>query len=257
MTPMTHLLRFALGALLALNTVAAAAQQLTVSAATSLTEALREIGARFEAGRPGVTLRFNFAASGPLLQQIVQGAPVDVFVSADDETVARGIEQKVLDAGSARTIASNTLVLIRPIAGAPELRTPADLTRPEVQRIAIGKPATTPVGRYTRQALAAAGLWEPLQPRFVPTDTVRQVLDYVARGEVEAGFVYRTDAAVMPDKVQVVAVVGGHEPIRYPAVLVSDGRHKALAAEFITFLGTPAAQDVLARRGFAPAVSAR
>jgi molybdate transport system substrate-binding protein len=255
--PMKHLLRFVLGALLAVAMFSAAAQQLTVSAASSLTEALREIGARFEAGRPGVTMRFTFAAPTALLQQIVQGAPVDVFVSADQETVARGVEQKVLDDGSARIFASNTLVLIQPLAGGPSLRTLADLTRPEVQRIAIGKPATVPAGRYTRQALVAAGLWEPLQPRFVPADSVRQVLDYVARGEVEAGFVYRTDAAVMPDKVQVVAVVGGHEPIRYPAVLVSDGRHKALAAEFITFLGTPAAQDVLARRGFAPAVSAR
>jgi molybdate transport system substrate-binding protein len=251
MMPIKRFARITLGVLLTFTTLASAAQQLTVSAAASLTEALREIGARFEAARPGVTLRFNFAASGPLLQQIVQGAPVDVFVSADEETVARGIEQKVLDAGSRRSVASNTLVLIRPITGAPELRTPADLARAEVQRIAIGKPATTPVGRYTQQALAAAGLWEPLQPRFVPADNVRQVLDYVARGEVEAGFVYRTDAAVMPDKVQVVTVVGGHEPIRYPAVVVSDSRHKARAAEFIAFLGTPAAQDVLARRGFA------
>jgi molybdate transport system substrate-binding protein len=229
----------------------AMAQQLTVSAAASLTDALREIGPRFEAARPGVTLRFNFAASGLLLQQIVQGAPVDVFVSADEETVARGVEQKVLDDTSRRIFAGNTLVLIRPTQGGPELRALADLARPEVRRIAIGKPATVAAGRYAQQALAAAQLWEPLQPRFVPADTVRQVLDYVARGEVEAGLLFGTDAALMPDKVQVVAVVGGHAPIRYPAVVVSDSRNRALAAAFIAFLATPAAQDVLARRGFA------
>jgi len=241
----------ALAAVLAAASAPAVAQQLTVSAAASLTEALREIGPRFEAGKPGVTLRFNFAASGPLLQQIVQGAPVDVFVSADEETVLRGVDQKVLDEASRRVFAANTLVLIRPTQGGPELRALADLARPEVKRIAIGKPASAPFGRYTQQALTAAQLWEPLQPKLVPGDTVRQVLDYVARGEVEAGFVYSTDAAVMPDKVQVVAVVGGHAPIRYPAVVVSDSRHKALASEFIAFLSTPAAQEALARRGFA------
>jgi molybdate transport system substrate-binding protein len=241
----------AAAAVLALAAAPTAAQQITVSAAASLTDALREIGPRFEATKPGVTLRFNFAASGPLLQQIAQGAPVDVFVSADEETVVRGVEQKVLDDTSRRVFAANTLVLIRATHGGPELRTLADLARPEVRRIAIGKPATTPVGRYTQQALAAAQWWEPLQPRLVPADSVRQVLDYVARGEVEAGFVYSTDAAVMPDKVQVVTVVGGHAPIRYPAVVVADSRHKALAAEFVAFLTTPAAQDVLSRRGFA------
>jgi len=238
-------------ALLVAAAASALAQQVTVSAAASLTEALREIGPRFEAAHPGVTLRFNFAASGPLLQQIVQGAPVDVFVGADEETVARGVEQKMLDEASRRVFAANTLVLIRATQGGPELRALSDLARPEVRRIAIGKPASTPAGRYTQQALSAAQLWEPLQPKLVPGDTVRQVLDYVARGEVEAGFVYSTDAALMADRVQVVTVVTGHASIRYPAVVVTDSKHKALAAEFIAFLSAPAAQDVLARRGFA------
>jgi molybdate transport system substrate-binding protein len=230
--------------------VPALAQQLTVSAAASLTDALREIAPRFEATRPGVTLRMNFAASGVLLQQVLHGAPVDVFVSADEDTVARGVEQKVLDAASRRVFAANSLVLIRPLQGGPELSKLSDLARPEVRRIAIGKPASAPVGRYAQQALVAAGLWQPLQPRLVPADTPRQVLDYVARGEVDAGFVYRTDAALMADKVQVVAVVVGHAPIQYPAVVVSDSRHPALAAAFVHFLTTPAAQDVLQRRGF-------
>ena len=249
-------------ALLCAASVAAQAQQLTVSAAASLSEALREIATRFEASRPGVTVRLNFAASGPLLQQIVQGAPADVFVSADEETVTRGVQARVLDADSRRVFAGNTLVLIRPrsrplsrppghpLKGAPDLTAPADLVRPEFKRIAIGKPATVPAGRYTQQALVAAGVWEALQAKLVPSDSVRQVLDYVSRGEAEAGFVYRTDAALMVTKVHVVGPVAGHVPIRYPAMVVSASPLKALAGDFVAFLSGSVAQAILARRGF-------
>ena len=242
--------RALVAALMCLAALAVHAQQLTVSAAASLTEALREIATRFEASRPGVTVRLNFAASGPLLQQIVQGAPADVFVSADEETVTRGLQARVLDADSRRIFAANMLVLIRPLKGAPDLASPADLVRPEFKRIAIGKPATVPAGRYTQQVLVAAGVWESLQAKLVPSDSVRQVLDYVSRGEAEAGFVYRTDAALMATKVHVVGTVGGHVPIRYPAVVVSASPLKALAGDFVAFLSGPVAQDILARRGF-------
>ena len=242
-----HLL---VAALLCVASVAVQAQQLTVSAAASLTEALREIATRFEASRPGVTVRLNFAASGPLLQQIVQGAPADVFVSADEETVTRGVLAQVLDANSRRVFAANTLVLIRPLKDAQGLASPADLVRPEFKRIAIGKPATVPAGRYTQQALVAAGVWHLLQAKLVPSDSVRQVLDYVSRGEAEAGFVYRTDAALMATKVHVVGTVGGHVPIRYPAVVVSASPLKALAGDFVAFLSAPVAQAILAQRGF-------
>lgn len=238
------------GLLLALVPLLAAAQQLTVSAAASLTDAFREIGARFEAARPGVTVRFNFASSGVLIQQIVQGAPVDVFASADHETMTRGIEQKVIDAATRRDFASNTLVMIAPLQGAPALATLADLGRAEVRRVAVGKLATVPVGRYTRQALDSAGMWQAVEPKIVFADNVRQVLDYVARGEVEAGFVYRTDAGIMKDKVRVVLTAGGHSPITYPAAVVSDSRHPALAREFLAFLFGGEAQAILARFGF-------
>jgi molybdate transport system substrate-binding protein len=237
--------------LLLLAATPAAAQTLTVSAAASLTDALREIGARFEAARPGATVRLNFASSGVLIQQIVQGAPVDVFVSADQETMARGIEQKVLDAASKRDFASNTLVMVVPSQGAPALAALADLGKPEVRRIALGKLATVPAGRYARQALESAGLWAAAEPKIVFADNVRQVLDYVARGEVEAGFVYRTDAALMKDKVRVVLTVGGHAPIAYPAAVVAESRQPALAREFHRFLFGAEAQTILARFGFA------
>jgi molybdate transport system substrate-binding protein len=227
----------------------ASAQQLTISAAASLTEAFRDIGSRFEAARPGASVRFNFAASGVLLQQIAQGAPVDVFASADQETMNRAADQRLIDVDTRRDFAANALVLVAPPDG--EVRTLADLARPSVKRIAIGKPASVPVGRYTQQALETARLWAGLQPKLVHADNVRQVLDYVARGEVEAGFVYRTDAALARDKVRIALSVAGHAPVTYPVAVVSDSRQPALARDFATFVQGPEAQAILGRHGFA------
>ena len=183
------------------------AQTLTVSAAASLADAMREIGTRFEATRTGSSVRFNFAASGVLVQQIVQGAPVDVFASADAQTMDRGIAARVIDATTRRDFAANALVMVTAADGAPALSALKDLAGPSVKRIAIGKPASVPAGRYAQQALTAAGLLPALEPRLVYADNVRQVLDYVSRGEVEAGFVYRTDALLLKDKVQLVMTV--------------------------------------------------
>ena len=226
------------------------AQQLTVSAAASLTDAFKEIGARFEAAKPGAAVRFNFAASGVLLQQIVQGAPVDVFVSADQDTMNRGAEQKLIAADTRRDFAANSLVLITPAQGAPAIAALPDLNKPEVKRIAVGKVASVPVGRYTQQALEGVQLWAGLQPKLVFADNVRQVLDYVSRGEVEAGFVYRTDAELLKDKVRIALTVGGHAPVTYPAAVVADSKQAALAKAFVVYLSGSEAQAILAKYGF-------
>lgn len=230
--------------------LAGQAQQLTVSAAASLTDAFKELAPRFEAARPGATLRFNFAASGVLLQQIVQGAPVDVFASADQETMNRGVNQKVIAADTRKDFAANSLVLISPTQGAPAIGALADLNQPGVKRIAVGKVASVPVGRYTQQALESAQLWTALQPKMVFADNVRQVLDYVSRGEAEAGFVYRTDAELLKDKVRITMTVGGHTPVTYPVAIVTDSKQAALARDFIAFLGGSEAQAILAKYGF-------
>ena len=242
--------KFLIAALMIALPFAAAAQQITVSAAASLTEAFKEIGQKFEATKSGVTVRYNFAASGVLIQQISQGAPVDVFASADQETMNRGAEQKLIDRDTRRDFAANSVVLVAPAQGGPELKSLADLSKPEVKRIAIGKTETVPVGRYTKQSLEAANLWAPLQPKLVQADSVRQVLDYVSRGEAEAGFVYRTDAAIMGDKVRVVLTTSGHTPVTYPVAVVADSRQKALAQDFIAFLSSAEAQQVMTRYGF-------
>jgi molybdate transport system substrate-binding protein len=229
--------------------LAQATQGLTVSAAASLTESFREIGARFDASHGGTT-RFNFAASGVLIAQIGQGAPVDVFVSADPETVDRGVKDKLLDLGTRRDFATNSLVLIAAADSTAALTGVTDLAGPGVRHVAVGKPASVPVGRYTRQALEAAGLWARIETRIVYADSVRQALDYVSRGEAEAGFVYRTDALLAKDKVRIVTPVQDHAPVRYPAAVVQDSRQPAAARAFVDYLLGPEAQAILARHGF-------
>ncbi len=228
----------------------AAAQTLTVSAAASLGEAIKDIASAFKATRPGVDVRINLGASGVLLQQISQGAPADVLLSADEATVDRGLSQKLLDPATRRDFATNALVLVAPLDGPATLRGLADLSAPGVRRIALGKPATVPAGRYAQEVLEAARLWQPLAPKYIYADSVRQVLDYVARGEVDAGLVYRTDAALLADRLRVVAPLATATPIRYPAVVVSDSRQPALARDFVTFLASEPARQVLQRHGF-------
>ena len=231
---------------------AASAQQLTISAAASLTDAFKALAPQFTSSRPGVTLRFNFAASGVLLQQLAYGAPVDVFASADQDTMDRAAAQNLIASGSGSrsNFVSNSLVLIEPAQGGTGLKTLQDLSRPDVKRIAIGKPATVPVGRYTQQALTAAQLWPLLELKLVQADSVRQVLDYVSRGEADAGFVYRTDAAIMGDKVRVVLALSTGAPVVYPVAVVADSAQPALAKDFVAFLNSASAQQTLGKFGF-------
>ncbi|MGO8762854.1 MAG: molybdate ABC transporter substrate-binding protein [Desulfobaccales bacterium] len=226
------------------------AQELTVSAAASLTNAFPEIGKSFEQQHPGTKVIFNFAASGPLLQQIAQGAPVDVFASADQKTMNQAQEKGLIVPASRKNFVSNTLVLIVPQDSKLALSGLKDLASPAVKRVAVGNPATVPVGRYAQEALAQAGLWEGLQPKLIMGESVRQVLDYVSRGEVDAGFVFATDAAIAKGKVKTVAEVQGHQPIVYPVALVAASQKKELAQEFLNFLSAPEGMAILSKYGF-------
>ena len=248
--PSAHLRRSLVGALLALASLLAAAADLTVSAAASLTNAFKELGPLFEAQNPGTSVVFNFGASDALLAQIAKGAPADVFASADQETMGRADTQKLLAPGSRRNFVANTLVMIVPADSTLSLKAPADLQKPEVKRIAIGHPASVPVGRYTRGSLEKSKLWAGVEPKAVFAQNVRQALDYVARGEVEAGFVYATDAAIMKDKVKVVATLPTNTAITYPIASVAGSPNPDVARKFLDFVLTPSAQTVLARYGF-------
>ncbi len=233
-----------------LTSLASQAAEITVSAASSLTNALRDIGPLFEAANPGTKVQFNFAASGPLLAQITKGAPVDVFVSADQETMDRAQAQGFVKPGQRRDVVSNSLVVIVPAGGSKSPAALGDLTQPAYARIAIGLPASVPVGRYTKGVLEAANLWGAVEPKMIGANSVRQALDYVARAEVDAGFVYATDAAIMPDKVKVALTVPTTKPVLYPIAALAAAPQPAAAARFVDFLFTPPAQAVLSKYGF-------
>jgi molybdate transport system substrate-binding protein len=226
------------------------AQELTVSAAASLTNAMPEIGKSFEQQHPGVKVIFNFAATGPLLQQIAQGAPVDVFASADQKSMNQAQEKGLIVPASRKDFVSNTLVLIVPQDSKLAMSGLKDLAAAAVKKVALGNPASVPVGRYTQEALAKAGLWEALQPKLIMGESVRQVLDYVSRGEVDAGFVFATDAAIAKGKVKTVIEVKGHQPIVYPAALVAASQKQALGQEFLNFLFAPESVAILTKYGF-------
>jgi molybdate transport system substrate-binding protein len=242
--------RFLAAAALLCATGASLAADITVSAASSLTNAFREIAQGYEAQHPGSKVALNFGASGALLQQMSKGAPVDVFASADQETMDMALQQGLVKAADRRDFVRNTLVLIVPADSSSQLTRLADLAQPAIKRIAIGIPASVPVGRYTRHALETARLWTALEPKAINTQNVRQSLDYVARGEVDAGFVYATDAALMKDKVRVAFEVPLDIAISYPIARTAASVNAADAERFVSYVLSPAGQAVLARFGF-------
>jgi molybdate transport system substrate-binding protein len=237
-------------ALSSLYVSCAHAAELIVSAAASLTNAFGEVGKLFEANHPQDKVTFNFASSGALLAQIAKGAPADVFASADMVTMDRAEKQNLLAPGTRRNLLHNKLVLIAPAASTISLSSLASLGNAAVRRVAIGNPAAVPAGRYAKAALEAAGLWSKLEPKHILAQNVRQALDYVARGEVDAGIVYATDAAIMKGKVRVAAEIPLDEPIAYPVAIVKDTRNRALADAFSQMLQSPAAQAIFTRYGF-------
>ncbi|CAN5647382.1 molybdate ABC transporter substrate-binding protein [soil metagenome] len=234
----------------ALLSLSAHAADLTVSAAASLTNAFKDLAPVFEAANPGTKLQMNFAASGALLQQMTAGAPVDVFASADQETMDQAQAKNLVLPADRSNFVSNALVVITPTGATLVPKALSDLAKPEYKRIAIGLPASVPVGRYTKSVLEQAGLWEGIEPRMIGAQSVRQALDYVARGEVEAGFVYATDAAIMTDKVVVAMAVPTTKPILYPIATIATSANAAEARKFVAFIQSPQSQAVLARYGF-------
>jgi len=234
--------------LLLLGAATARAGELTVSAAASLTEAFAEIAERYQAEHPGTRVRLNFGASGALLQQIARGAPVDVFASADQATMDRAQQLGLVRAAARRNFTGNRLVLVVPADSRRKLAALGDLL--SVERFAIGRPDSVPAGRYARDALDAAGLWGQLQGRAVGAQNVRQALDYVARGEVNAAFVYRSDTGRMAERVRIAFEVPLRQAIRYPVAPLADSADPAEAARFVDYLLAAPGQAVLARHGF-------
>jgi molybdate transport system substrate-binding protein len=233
---------------------AARAQDVTLSVAVSLKEATEELGRSFMAARPGVTLRYNFGASGDLQKQIEAGAPVDVFLSAAQRQMDDLEKQNLIVPASRQAFARNVLVVIKPADSRIDITKPADLLEARVGRIVIGSPKTVPAGQYAEESLRALGLWDRLQPKLVFSENVRQALDYVARGEVDAGFVYTTDAASRAQGVKEAfrPPDNSYRPVIYPGAVVAASKQAALAQAFLDLLGGPEGRAVLGRFGFQP-----
>lgn len=228
----------------------ALAADLVVSAASSLTDAFKNVAQVYEAKNPGTRVVLNFGASDVLMQQVVNGAPADVFASADQTAMDKAASEKVVNTATRKDFAANQIVMIVPADSKLKLTALKDLGNADVKRVAYGNPASVPVGRYAKSALEAAGLWSTVEAKGVLAQNVRQALDYVARGEVEAGFVFATDAAVMADKVKVAVRVPATTPVTYPIAAVAGTKQEAQANGFIAFVLSPAGQGILAKYGF-------
>ena len=256
MARFTRTLPAALVVAMALLAVAspARAQEVILSVAVSLKEATEELGRSFMAARPGVTLRYNFGASGDLQKQIEAGAPVDVLLSAAQRQMDELEKQNLIVASSRRAFARNVLVVIKPADSSVDFAKPADLLEARVKRIVIGSPKTVPAGQYAEESLRALGLWDRLQPKLVFSENVRQALDYVARGEVDAGFVYTTDAASRAQGVKEAfrPPDDSYRPVIYPGAVVAASKQAALAQAYLDLLGSAEGRAVLSRFGFQP-----
>lgn len=228
---------------LALTGCAHRAPELTLSAAASLHPAIDQAVAKFN----GAKVVCNFGASGSLARQIVNGAPTDVFISAGPKPMADLETRGLLLAGARRDLLRNDVVLIT--TGATGCFD--SLTGPQVKHIAIGEPNSVPAGDYARQVLTRLGLWDPLQPKFVFAQDVRQVLTHVAEGNADAGIVYATDARIEPKvRVACAAPPGSHDPVVYPMAVVKSTRDADAARALAAFLAGPEARAVFQAHGF-------
>jgi molybdate transport system substrate-binding protein len=227
--------------------------ELVVSAAASLTDSLRQLQTNWEAKHPDVKLRFNFGASGVLQQQIEQGAPADLFISAAAKNMQALVDKGLIDKTRQTILLKNELVLIVPKTKEEPVKQLADLAKPETKRIAVGEPESVPAGGYAKEALTNAGLWDALQAKLVFCKDVRQVLTYVESGNADAGFVYRTDALTSK---QVTAAqpmdAKLYTPVEYPIGVVKATSHAKEAQELYDYLKTKEASDVFAGFGFTP-----
>ena len=230
------------------------ASDLQVSAASSLSNAFKAIAQRYQQINPATKIQFNFGASGALLQQLAKGAPIDVFATADQETMDAATKQELILQGERKNFIRNALVVVQAKTSTIPLNSLEGLTQTSVKRIAIGNPASVPAGRYAMHALTQAKLEATLAPKFINTLNVRQALDYVAREEVEAGFVYASDAAIMSDKVKVSFMVPLSEDLLYPVAiskeLQKDANKLKEAKSFVQFLLSAEAQAILLKYGF-------
>jgi len=228
----------------------AASGDLLVFAAASLTDALNELAAAYEKGG-GEHVSLSLGASSTLARQIEAGAPADLFLSADEAKMDDLEEHRLVLPGTRRDRLSNALVVVVPAASRLRIGSLADLARPDIRRLALADPAAVPAGIYAKSFLQQKGIWPKVSDRVVPTENVRAALAAVESGSVEAGIVYKTDAAISK-KVRVAYEVPRAEGprIAYPFAVVATSQHPDAARKLLAYLESPAASEVFQRYGF-------
>ena len=237
-------------AVLTLSAPAAHSDELVIAAAASLTDVLREIG-KLHGSRSHNKITFSFGASSILARQILEGAPVDFFFSADLEKLGWLDRNGQIEPGTTKKLLSNRLVMVVPKNSAMSIGSPADLLRPDVIKIALAEPSTVPAGIYAREFLEGEGIWERISSKIVPVANVRATLATVGWGNVDVGIVYRTDAAIS-DEVKIVYEVPGEKgpDITYLAALVKDSKNIKTAHDLLEFVSGDDARKIFETYGF-------
>ncbi|MCP3743861.1 molybdate ABC transporter substrate-binding protein [Paenibacillus sp. A3M_27_13] len=225
--------------------------ELTISAAASLTDALKEIQHSYESTHTGIKLNFNFGGSGALEKQIEQGAPSDLFLSASTKNMKSLVDQQLIDTKKQKTWLANELVAVIPADGTMNIASVTDLTKKEVKKVAIGIPESVPAGNYAQEALMKAKLWDTLQSKLVQAKDVRQVLQYVETGNADVGFVYKTDA-LTSQKAKIAFEVDPktYSPVEYPIGIVKASKHIQEAEDFYAYLQSQESLNIMAKYGF-------
>ena len=226
------------------------AANIRVSAASSLTDALHDI-ARVYQTETHNTLLFDFGASSTLARQIAEGAPSDVFISADELKMDQLQQRGFIIKASRRSILSNTLVIIVPSDSSLKITKGADLLDDAISNIAVAEPQSVPAGIYAKEYLRKLHVWDRIKTKIIPTENVRAALAAVESGNVQTGIVYRTDALISRSVRIAFEVPRAEGPkISYPVAIVGDSKQKAEAQRFIDFLQSPAAQEIFRKYGF-------
>jgi len=225
-------------------------ETLTISAAASLKNSMESIKALYKETKPNVEITFNFAGSGDLQQQIENGAPVDIFISAAKKQMKALEDKGLLLDGTKKDLLENTLVLITP-KDKTGIKGFEDLATDTVKQIALGEPASVPAGQYAQEVFTQLGILEKIKPKAIYGKDVKQVLTYVEQGEVDAGVVYATDAKGSA-KVNVVATAptGSHTPVIYPVAVIKASKNVTASKEFLDFLSTDKAKAIFEKEGF-------
>jgi len=223
--------------------------ELTISAAASLQDALEELKTTYEKEHDTIKILYNFGGSGALQQQILQGAPADLFFSAAEDKFDVLVEKEMIDPKQGMDLLANELVLIVPKKNDKQIQSFEDLK--QAGKIALGTPETVPAGQYGVETLKNMQLWESLESKVVYTKDVRQVLTYSETENVDAGIVYKTDALVS-DKVEVIATADDqtHTPIIYPVGVIKNSKHGQEAEDFYHYLQSDEAMEIFKKYGF-------